>query len=257
MDHSCEPNASVSFEGSKIIVRSLVDHENGLEVDRVRISYIGLMESTRRRREKLKNQYYFECRCSRCLDPDIESEMFSVQCQNCSQIRPFEAESCSGCGYEMSAQSVQKYLDHCEIVERKMDESQAPSDLVNFCFKLLHQIRVSPFHILMVKTTESAFNNYLAKFEETGVNDGDDDDLEEALFHGLNLVSAYSKYSRSSHVWSHHGDYLLKVAEIEFVLGNNEDCKMHLEKAGDILAICNGKQHQSVQRVQQLLESII
>ena len=47
--------------------------------------------------------------------------------------------------------------------------------------------------------------------------------LETALFHGLNLVAGYARYS--GHVWSHEGVFNLKVAEIEFVLENNKDCR--------------------------------
>ena len=162
----------------------------------------------------------------------------------------------------MSEHVLKKYAENCEIVEEKMDAEQTPSDVVDFCFRLLSQARVTSFHILFIKVTESAFNNGLAEIEANS-DEPDLDLLESTLFHGLNLVAGYTKFGAKSSPWSHLGDYLLKVAEIEFVLGNNADCKKHLIKAEEILAISNGVTESdgitttiSIDRIRKLLENL-
>lgn len=91
--------------------------------------------------------------------------------------------------------------------------------------------RFSPNHILFLKTTEAAFQNYLLEIEqfqrpEHHGKTPDEDLLEDALFHGLNLVNGLKRFSQ--HPWSHEAVSLLQVAELEFVLGNNCDCEKHL-----------------------------
>ena len=86
MDHSCHPNASVSFDGINLIVRTLVDKPGGNTNygSEVFISYLDLLNDTGGRREKLEKQYYFQCGCVRCSDPTLERRMFCVQCIHCS-----------------------------------------------------------------------------------------------------------------------------------------------------------------------------
>ena len=74
MDHSCCPNANVSFDGRNILIRALKDF-NGHSCDQhcqvkgsidlaneVKISYIDVMEHTLVRQRKLEDQYYFKCK---------------------------------------------------------------------------------------------------------------------------------------------------------------------------------------------------
>ncbi len=60
-DHSCDPNATVSFTGKTLSVRSIVNNP-GLSFEDVRISYADLMCDTETRRASLRQTYYFECR---------------------------------------------------------------------------------------------------------------------------------------------------------------------------------------------------
>lgn len=64
-DHSCEPNATVVFDGKKLIVRAIKELS---EDETIYISYTSLHHPTAKRRAALREQYYFECGCSRCCD---------------------------------------------------------------------------------------------------------------------------------------------------------------------------------------------
>jgi hypothetical protein len=168
------------------------------------------------------------------------------------------AESCTECGSRVGEHSLAKYAETCDIVAEKLNAAQVPAETTAFCFRLMSQSRFTAHHILFLKVTEVAFDNYLAEIEklnekEESTTTVDDEVLEAALCHGLNLLSGYARYSQ--HCWSHEGFYLLRVAEIEFVLGNNEDCEAHLRKAETILRTSMGqtgaKKH--LTRILQLL----
>ncbi len=60
------PNASVSFRGRRIVMRTLVPVVGQLDWQAVSISYIDLLEHTVKRREELLRRYYFTCQCRRC-----------------------------------------------------------------------------------------------------------------------------------------------------------------------------------------------
>lgn len=63
LNHSCEPNADVIFDGSDVRVRSRRTIEPGEEIT---ISYVDPNESFEVRRDHLLSKFYFECRCNKC-----------------------------------------------------------------------------------------------------------------------------------------------------------------------------------------------
>lgn len=86
-DHSCEPNAYVTFDGKKLICRALVDFPT-LDWTKLRISYIDILNSREERRADLLHRYYFLCDCVRCSRPEWpEEQVGPVQCSNpnCSE----------------------------------------------------------------------------------------------------------------------------------------------------------------------------
>ncbi len=182
MDHSCRPNAAVSFKGADIVVRSLVDREDGIDFSSVFISYIELLECRERRCDHLRRHYYFDCACPGCPEEDVnadERQMFSVRCGDCptgevcmgsgkegSRQRP-----CSQCGTQVreaevsrsslepdglldrqvGRHAIEKYFTTLETVSHHLDGTDFGMDVAEFCFKLMSQSRFSPFHIAFLK----------------------------------------------------------------------------------------------------------
>ena len=64
-DHSCRPNAAVIFDDIQIEIRAIKDIAKDEEIF---IHYIALDINREERRIKLKNQYYFECNCAKCVE---------------------------------------------------------------------------------------------------------------------------------------------------------------------------------------------
>lgn len=62
-NHSCSPNAYVMFDGPRLLLRSMRDIE---EDEEITIQYVDVLNCRIRRREELKERYYFECQCPQC-----------------------------------------------------------------------------------------------------------------------------------------------------------------------------------------------
>ncbi|VDM25184.1 unnamed protein product [Hydatigera taeniaeformis] len=69
LDHSCSPNADFAFIGKRIKV---IASEEILDVSQIRISYVDLLASMKKRREELSDGYFFLCNCTRCSDLELD-----------------------------------------------------------------------------------------------------------------------------------------------------------------------------------------
>mmetsp|Transcript_1604 Transcript_1604/g.4862 ORF Transcript_1604/g.4862 Transcript_1604/m.4862 type:complete len:706 (-) Transcript_1604:57-2174(-) len=75
INHSCEPNAIISFDGNKLVVRALENIPRGTEIT---IAYVELYAPLDVRRDALLSRKGFLCRCSRCrrpIDHPLESRI--------------------------------------------------------------------------------------------------------------------------------------------------------------------------------------
>ena len=83
LDHSCAPNAVWYSKGKELVVRTI---ENVDDFSQLRISYLpNLFEKTESRREKLMQDYFFLCQCSRCQDQSSDLMKSSLNCSKCKQ----------------------------------------------------------------------------------------------------------------------------------------------------------------------------
>ena len=87
LDHSCSPNAVVTFDGFHLRVQLLEDLPV-LDWDSIRISYIDLMNCNSDRKKELKERYYFDCDCPRCNSDDIDRYHYAAKCPRCGSPVP-------------------------------------------------------------------------------------------------------------------------------------------------------------------------
>ncbi|KAF7648334.1 hypothetical protein LDENG_00158090, partial [Lucifuga dentata] len=74
LNHDCEPNCVMVFEGKKLHLRAVQDIGPGEELT---ISYIETLALTEDRQKQLEDQYHFICRCQRCDSQDKDGLMLS------------------------------------------------------------------------------------------------------------------------------------------------------------------------------------
>jgi SET and MYND domain-containing protein len=94
LNHSCDPNAVVLFDGAAAIVRALKPIAAG---DEITISYVDRATDRFERQRQLASQYFFTCSCSRCTGPPRD-DLFEIALR-CSD------SSCSGQVTRVSADS--------------------------------------------------------------------------------------------------------------------------------------------------------
>jgi len=63
LDHSCQPNCVVSFNGNKLSVSAI---GNVSSLEEARISYLNPKLPTKARQDKLYDSYFFNCLCQKC-----------------------------------------------------------------------------------------------------------------------------------------------------------------------------------------------
>ena len=82
INHSCDPNCVISFEGPNAFITAIKDIKQDSEIT---ISYIPLPMSLLKRNVQLKLQYYFSCQCPLCRKQKEEKidQMHMLECPIC------------------------------------------------------------------------------------------------------------------------------------------------------------------------------
>ncbi|VDN58803.1 unnamed protein product [Dracunculus medinensis] len=124
LDHSCQPNAFVIFDGKKAILRSLSPDIDTLS-DRVKISYIDLFDCTEDRQAKLLDIYFFTCRCSVCNDQQMDALAHSFRCSRCKDgyigfnPKSSQLESCASCNIDKLSLALTDGIKLMDKVKKK------------------------------------------------------------------------------------------------------------------------------------------
>lgn len=63
INHSCDPNSVMTFDGRSLSVRTLKEIARD---DELTISYIDNTNPTHKRQDELMERYFFKCECTRC-----------------------------------------------------------------------------------------------------------------------------------------------------------------------------------------------
>uniref|UniRef100_A0A915EDL7 MYND-type domain-containing protein n=1 Tax=Ditylenchus dipsaci TaxID=166011 RepID=A0A915EDL7_9BILA len=84
-DHSCRPNTIYVCNGVKATLRPLHAGVNLLDRSTTFYSYIDLLCAKQARRKLLKDTWYFNCECERCVD-NSEHILTSINCPKCKSV---------------------------------------------------------------------------------------------------------------------------------------------------------------------------
>ncbi|NXY02855.1 SMYD3 methyltransferase, partial [Pteruthius melanotis] len=71
LNHSCDPNCVIVFEGYQLLLHSVREIQIGEELT---ISYVESLMPTRERQKQLVRQYCFECDCLLCQNQEKDAE---------------------------------------------------------------------------------------------------------------------------------------------------------------------------------------
>jgi hypothetical protein len=91
-NHSCDPNAVITFSGPTLSLRALRPLKEGEEIT---LTYIDSTQPTPLRQSALRERWFFTCSCALCsAAPNIPQD--SLLCPSCRHLTP--PPLCSACG---------------------------------------------------------------------------------------------------------------------------------------------------------------
>ena len=94
LDHSCAPNAMWFNVGKEMVVRTVEDVE---DLSEIRIEYIEGHKRSHERKLSLRENYFFDCKCVKCEDPNSDAKFSALKCKACPGWVNDSTMICSSC----------------------------------------------------------------------------------------------------------------------------------------------------------------
>ncbi|OWF49924.1 histone-lysine N-methyltransferase SMYD3-like [Mizuhopecten yessoensis] len=240
LDHSCEPNAVVTFQGTRLTVRATKDIQEPSPAN-ISISYLDQLATIAERQKQLQEQYYFSCQCNRCQDNGLDGEMLSVRCQSgcCRGYHQRQEDdsfgNCNDCSYQgnkIRKEEVDRFCVACQESLRKIkeDSKNDPLKVLQLCKQCEEEQKqfFTDHNVHCVHLLVKAF--------DAGIESGQ---WETALKYGTRVQESYRKFypPNSPHV----GIELMKVGKIQLYLEQCQQALITLQQAETILSITHGR----------------
>lgn len=150
LSHSCICNARCVKKLSTLNHIEIYAQHHIPKGEEITIQYTSLMNSTRSRRQNIKQSWCFDCHCPRCCDPsELGSELGTLQCHQCNDgvgylrlIHPLAYDSDYGC------HECQLVMSQKEAIELENNLESALNDLIHlrgqkYVEALLHQAELT------------------------------------------------------------------------------------------------------------------
>lgn len=224
LDHSCEPNAVVTFDRIFLYLQAVKDLPTK-NIKDVFISYIDQLEIQETKQQQLQEQYYFTCNCSRCIGDywNKETLRYPLSKENCNDI-------------------VEKSKNMLEILKKMKRNNDDPKDILKLALPLLKKQEsvMYPINVLLVKIQDIIFDAYINICK-----------WEEALSIGIKTLDAYKYYYSDYHPCL--GIQLFRIGKIQLYLEKIKEADNTLKKAEEILKITHGVNHPLYQELFQLI----
>lgn len=133
ISHSCLSNSNhVVFPNKHLVLQAKTAVKKGEELT---INYISPVQSTLRRKSKLRDKWFFECRCQRCSNT-IDNHVSSLICQinQCGGVLTaanpqLDYWMCSKCGHSIAKDDI-LYLENG--IAKELQEVEDQNDLDKF-----------------------------------------------------------------------------------------------------------------------------
>ena len=231
LDHSCDPNCTVIFEGKSLVLRTIKDVDS---FDDLRISYTNLLDTKETRREKLAQQYYFSCQCCKC-EQEKDGEKSVLECPKCQGNVPLTNSEykCQHCQRKATAGELENYESLKEDYRRKVllnvGGHPEPEEQCDSFFKKFKGV-FHPFDKTFLDLLELLYEQKIA---EQDFQEG----LELAILICKHYQQHYPKYDVNL------GLMAMKVAKLCTYLNRMNEADEYLDLAKDTLTVTHGASH--------------
>lgn len=141
-DHSCTPNAVVTFDGITLQMRS-IEPMQCIDFSRIFISYVDLMDTRKVRQAALQKTYYFLCQCARCVDDKEDIDMNAAACPNlkCTEALDFRPSltpltMCPSCRTTILPEHVQRFHEIVAVSKDRIGDMHGVACKYDYCVDL-------------------------------------------------------------------------------------------------------------------------
>ncbi|XP_025986254.2 histone-lysine N-methyltransferase ASHR1 isoform X2 [Solenopsis invicta] len=244
IDHSCKPNAIVTFEGTMIIIRTLTDLPS-LDWSQVSISYVELLDSTESRRQKLHEMHYFWCNCERCEQEDIMVEAAACPNSSCDSPCSIKADKCGNCNAQISVEFKKTFEQVVDLTANYLKYLKEGDDdlnnwsIIKMCLEkqkgVMHRFNIQ--HINTLNLARAIAINLEC--------------WDYAEIYNKELLPGYSLYH--GEIYLETGLLYLETGNIQLKLKKPKEALETLNKAKMVLTITHGDEHPLVREELKLL----
>jgi SET and MYND domain-containing protein len=243
INHSCFPNAVLLFEGRQAVVRAVEPIREGSELT---VSYIEIAASTASRKKSLKEQYFFDCKCLRCLKVDTPDglhedailEGFRCSSDHCEGFLlhdPDDAQSlvCQLCGCGRNEEETKKQARKVDKLGKEASKllSSGNYSEARSLYEQIQQLQTQlwhPYSVILLRTGDTLLKICMELY-----------DWKQALKYCRLTIPAYERAYPTCHPMM--GLQYYACGKLEWFLENTLEALNFFEKAAKILAVTHGR----------------
>ncbi|XP_062379810.1 histone-lysine N-methyltransferase SMYD3 [Sardina pilchardus] len=215
LNHDCQPNCVMMFEGKTLYLRAITDIQPQEELT---ISYTDAMAPSVERRSQLEEQYHFHCQCQRCSTADKDADMLA------------------------GAEEVWGKLKEALPSLERLQLDQKWTELLSAGQALLEG------HAGAVPDTNVYLLQLLDLLLDACISLGQ---YDTALEFGTRTLQPYRLYYTDPHPAC--GIQLMRVGKLQHLLGRVEEASESFRQAYDILKVTHGTEHTLTNELQEKL----
>ncbi|XP_073421782.1 SET and MYND domain-containing protein 4 [Dendrobates tinctorius] len=248
LNHSCDPNTSVSFQGRSVMVRASRAIRKGEEVLHCYGPHKFRMKSEKRQ-TLLKDQYFFTCRCDACtLEQTLTDDTFSdFCCLKChSLLKGNDELQCvnNSCAHRFRRDEILSRLQNLQRAVHKAQD-QLQNNHLDAAIKRLTSCLSEGKAFL--SQNHMLFGQIMDHLAQAETSRGDWAAAAKHLRKSIQLVS--QRYGSSSIEVGHE---LFKLAQILFNGREVDDAMGIILRARDVLSVHYGPDNSMVQELQEM-----
>ncbi|XP_012523348.1 histone-lysine N-methyltransferase SMYD3 [Monomorium pharaonis] len=236
VDHSCKPNATFVFEGTTIIIRTIMDLPS-LDLSQIRIAYIGLLHSKKKRRELLHNMHYFWCDCERCKNEEPMAKAAACPNSSCDSPCSIEADECEKCSTKISIEFKETFQRISDFTANHLKElDRFDNEKIIFLSKTYLKMQKGVMHKFNVQHIQTLFTIHITSLNLEWFKDAEL--YAKKLLPGLLLY--YGE------VCPLIGLLYFTIGKLELLNNKPKEALQTLSKADTLLRITHGDKHSLV-----------
>ncbi|XP_067901519.1 histone-lysine N-methyltransferase SMYD3 isoform X1 [Heterodontus francisci] len=215
LNHSCDPNCVIVFEGKQLQLHAVRQIQANEELT---VSYIDVMATSQERRRQIEKQYCFVCDCKRCETADKDADMLAGEEHAWKEVK----DSIPKVEELQSAENWEQIVDMCQaFIDKKRDV-------------------LPDTNLYLLKMLDAALDAciHLARWED-------------ALSYGVRTLHPYQLYYAGPHPV--RGVQLMRVGKLQHHQRKLSQALDTLKQAFDILKVTHGREHPLTHNLKQIL----